>query len=647
MMRIALKNPHTWIVMGVDTALIILSFWLSFWLRFETITPDQYTIFINLLAPVLVVKHTAFIYYGMQSGMWRFTGVIDLINLIKASVISFAVIVIGVSFVYYSTFTGGISRTVFVIDTFITVCLIGSFRLLIRFYFTRNIKIGGVWELIKPSRLSGEKTHGGIPALIYGANERGEILLRSLMSPLNPSHYEIAGFVDDSSVYDGVNIHGYPILGGLDKLEDTVSRLNVRELLIASQMDPEMVERINARCKAAGILCRIVPAHLDGFHEKIDATRLRGIQIEDLLSRTPVTIDYTMVADALNGKRVMITGAGGSIGSELARKLAEFSPAAMILVDIGENYLFELGRSLERFDGVNATYHCADITNSAKMERLFEKFRPQFVFHAAAHKHVPMMEMNRDEAIRNNIGGIKVVADLSERFGAERFILISTDKAVNPSNVMGATKRVCELYAQIKAQKSKTAFLTVRFGNVLGSNGSVVPIFLKQIEERGPVTVTDEEVERYFMTIPEAVLLILQAAFMGSQGELFILDMGSPVKIADLARKMIQLAGFVPGKDIEIAYTGLRPGEKLKEELSGVGEVMEPTAHPKINRVAAGLVEADAVETAINRLLLKSASDPDGAYKMMMIWLSSGKAPEEDGAANPSKLILVKGSQTG
>ncbi|VAX23260.1 UDP-N-acetylglucosamine 4,6-dehydratase, partial [hydrothermal vent metagenome] len=442
--------------------------------------------------------------------------VVDLLNILKATAVSSAIIMIGVLFYYYTAITGTFSRTVFFIDAINTVVFIGMFRLAIRIYYNNDQGFSGLLNIIKPSRTkSGDG--GGIPILIYGANERGELLLRSLTSGARPHHYDPVGFMDDDQQYWGGNIHGYPSFGGMDSFEDVITRFSVKELMVASQLAGEKLEKINTECRRLNVVCRVVPSYLDSSHVTIDASLLRGIQIEDLLDREPATIDYSKIESFLKGGRVLITGAGGSIGSQLAVHIAQFGPSRLILVEKSENYLYELGLKLKEFSSgsIRFSYNCVDITNEGQMDRLFAREKPQYLFHAAANKHVPLMETNIETAITNNIGGIKAISGLADKHGVERFILISTDKAVNPVNVMGATKKICELYVQNMASKSATSFMTVRFGNVLASNGSVAPLFLRQIENRGPVTVTDKNVKRYFMTIPEAVLLILQAAGMG------------------------------------------------------------------------------------------------------------------------------------
>ncbi|MBI4665216.1 MAG: polysaccharide biosynthesis protein [Nitrospinae bacterium] len=636
--RIAIRNPHTYIVLATDAALIFVAYWLAYWLRFETGAGEVNDFFWRTAPAVIALKLVVFAFYGLESGMWRYTSLVDLINLVKAVAVSFATIMVGLFFWYYSSAAGMVSRSVFIIDSINTLALVGLFRVSIRLYYSRGLGMKTLLNALRPSRAG--KREGGMPAVIYGANERGELLLRGMTGGEWAGRYDLVGIIDDNQQFSGSSIHGYTVLGSMDNFEDIVTRLGVRELLVASQLSGEKLEEMNTACRAHNVTMRVIPAYLDGEHGKIDVSHLRNIQIEDLLNREPVSIDFSRVEGLLKGKRVLITGAGGSIGAQLARQIAEFGPSKLALVDVCENYLYHLGVNMNGFTGsMPISYHCADVADSARMDMVFAEERPQFVFHAAAHKHVPLMEMNKGEAVRNNVGGIVALSALAEKYGVERFVLISTDKAVDPSNAMGATKRMCELYIKSRSRNAKTIYMAVRFGNVLGSNGSVVPLFLKQIEDMGPVTVTHPDVERYFMTIPEAVLLILQTGAMGGQGGLFLLDMGEPVKIADLAKKMIRLAGFEPGRDIEIKYTGLRPGEKLQEFLNGDGETLGATAHPKIRTVVGGDEALDGVEELARWAVDNCLEDGEGVYHQILKRL---KSPAQSLAGNMVELKAVR-----
>jgi FlaA1/EpsC-like NDP-sugar epimerase len=404
------------------------------------------------------------------------------------------------------------------------------------------------------------------------------------------------GFVDDDRTKIGTMVHGVPVLGTTSELPEIAHRIRADQVLVTMVDAPgSTVRRLVRSCNEIDLAVKIIP----GIHEivdgKVSLSRARDVAIDDLLGRDPVKLDESAISGDFGGKVVLVTGAGGSIGSELCRQLCRFGVKRLVLLEQAENALFEIHRELiAAYPDLDIVPVIGDITDRARMEVVFQEHRPKVVLHAAAHKHVPMMEWNPGEAVKNNVFGTMCVADLAGEFRAERFVMISTDKAVNPTSIMGATKRVAELYIQSLSGKSTTRYVAVRFGNVLGSTGSVIPIFRQQIAKGGPVTVTHREMRRYFMTIPEASQLVIQAATMGKGGEIFILDMGEPVYVYDLAKDMIRLSGLKPGEDIEIQITGMRPGEKLFEELSVANEAAEKTYHPKIfvGRLAKQSVDA-------------------------------------------------------
>jgi FlaA1/EpsC-like NDP-sugar epimerase len=385
-------------------------------------------------------------------------------------------------------------------------------------------------------------------------------------------------------VKTGSTIGGLSVLGMTKDVREIAERKHARRALITIANAPgEQIRRITELCRDAELETKIIPGISEIVGDKVNLSRIREVEIEDLLGREPVHLDEAIVGASIGSRVVLVTGAGGSIGSELCRQVCRFGPSRLVLVERFENALFEIHRELAAaFPHVPIEPRVADVCDAARMNGIFDAYKPELVFHAAAHKHVPMMEWNPGEAVKNNIGGTRTVADLAHRHGAQRFVLVSTDKAVNPTSVMGATKRVAELYLQALSTRSSTRFVTVRFGNVLGSAGSVIPIFRQQIAKGGPITVTHPNMQRYFMTIPEASQLVLQAGAMGDGGEIFILDMGEPVRIVDLARDLIILSGLRPGEDIEITFSGVRPGEKLVEELSTAIENADRTKHPKI-----------------------------------------------------------------
>ena len=459
-------------------------------------------------------------------------------------------------------------QSVFILDWGLTIAAVCGVRILARFYREEN----------RPVASGGPRK-----CLIIGAGDTGEALLREILR-MSVERYRVVGFLDASRAGAGIRIHDVPVLGRPEETRAIAERHEVDEILIA---DPSIrqrdLRRLVEQCEGTGVRFQIIPAMEEVIAGRVTVSQVRDVDIRDLLGRDQVELDEVGLRAFLNQKRVLVTGAGGSIGSEVCRQVCSYGPARLIMVEQAENNLFEIDREIRAgWPDVATVCAIADICDAARVRGVFESYEPEVVFHAAAHKHVPMMELNVGEAIKNNIRGTKVVADAAKACGVERFVMISTDKAVNPTSVMGCTKRVAEMYIQQLRQGSPTQFMTVRFGNVLGSSGSVVPIFRKQIAEGGPVTVTHEAMTRYFMTIPEATQLVLQAGVMGTDGDIFVLDMGEPVKIMDLAREMITLSGLRPGEDIEIECTGVRPGEKLFEELSVSGEDMSPTRHEQI-----------------------------------------------------------------
>jgi FlaA1/EpsC-like NDP-sugar epimerase len=441
-----------------------------------------------------------------------------------------------------------------------------------------------------------------VPTMLVGAGQAGLMVTKELAA--RPDlNFRAVGFVDDDPAKVGTVLNGVPVLGLTEQLVELCTRRGARQVLITMASAPgSTVRRVQQLAEKAGIPVMIVPGLYEIVGGRVNVTRIRPVAIEDLLGREPVALEDARIAEWIEGKCVLVTGAGGSIGSELCRQIVRFGPAELLLVERAENNLFQIHRELtESAQGVVLTPLIADVTDVARMTAIFEEHRPRAVFHAAAHKHVPMMEWNPAEAVKNNVGGTRNVVDLAVKYEAESFVMISTDKAVNPTSVMGATKRVAELYVQALAAHTATRLVTVRFGNVLGSSGSVIPIFREQIARGGPVTVTNPEMRRYFMTIPEACQLVLQAGSMGEGGEIFVLDMGEPVKIVDLAKDLIALSGFATDA-IEIKFTGLRPGEKLFEEIALGEEHASKTRHPKIFVGNAQAMKIDAAREQLSVL---------------------------------------------
>lgn len=602
------------VIVLADALLLALSYVGAYWLRFESIDPYHWSLMKTTIVPIVAVKMVIFSLSGLHAGAWRFTGIVDLVNIIKASILGFFIAMVGMIYFYYP---GGFSRSVFVLDFINTIVLIGMFRLSIRIGYSRQL-LRGVMRKLFGALLGGGSGGSGRRVIIYGAGERGEMLLRSLTSRQDSGFYHVVGFGDDRPECRGVKIHGVSHLGGSRDMEDLITQYDVDEVMIASDPGKDVVSLIFEICQKHSVSCRVIPPYLDVVHQRLGLSQLKDIEIEDLLRRDTVKIDYSGVSGMIKGRRVLVTGAAGSIGRQLCLQVLEFEPSELICVDMGENPLFYLKQEIcDPGDTARCYFYCSSVTNRSRMDRLFARHRPEIIFHAAAHKHVPLMEDNIDEVIMNNVGGTKNVADMADKYGTDTFVFISTDKAVKPENVMGWTKRAGEVYTQRFNGESSTRFLSVRFGNVLGSQGSVVPIFKKQIENGGPVHVTHQDATRYFMTIPEAVLLILQSAYLGEHGDIMILEMGSPVRITDLAELMIRMAGFTPGREVEIEFTGLRPGEKLHEELVSGAEELKKTAHPKIHAVKNRFSNENSVSDIVDDVLIEIHRDPRKGYDMM------------------------------
>jgi len=559
------------LVFFVDSVLIILSLFLAYILRFNTLDLSAHLGEILAILPfILLIRLGVFVTMGLYRGMWRFSGIHDLVTLIKAVSLSS-----GLSMASFFLFYRLVDypRSVFVIDWFVILVFVGGTRFAYRLYHEG-------WHQPENSIKSPAKN-----VLIVGAGRGGEVILREMLA--NSRHrlsYSPVGFVDDNRKKRNMTIHGFKVLGNTRDIPDLIKKYDIKEVILAIPAASSAAKRrILLTCKSAGVKTKTLPAVIELLNGSAKVSMLREFQIEDLLGREPAKLDTASIRKYLRDKTVMITGAGGSIGSELCRQVAQFSPKRLVLFERSEFNLYQIHMNLlEQFPGLKIHAIIGDILNQPRVEQTLAKFMPEVVFHAAAYKHVPLMEMNPIEALQNNVRGTSIIAHCSHVYGVRKFVMVSTDKAVRPTNIMGVSKRVAELICQGIGSNSKTQFVTVRFGNVLNSVGSVIPLFKRQIEKGGPITVTHPEIYRYFMTIPESVQLIMQAGAMGKGGELFLLDMGEPVKIVELARDMISLSGLEPDKDIKIVYTGLRPGEKLYEELLTSGEEIKSTLHEKI-----------------------------------------------------------------
>jgi len=576
---------NRWVAFFHDLLLVPITFYIAYWLRFNlsTIPGEHLDSLINVIPIALVVQGSAYWLFGLYRGFWRFASIPDLIRIIKAVILGTLVIAV---ITFFLTRLEGIPRSVFILYPLLITCGLAFPRLLYRWYKDHRI-------LLNPKE--------GKRVIVVGAGRAGELLLRDL---LRQQDFMPVALIDDDVKKHGREIHGVRVMGGVDQLEGITSSLEVEEILIAiPSVTKSSIQRLTTACGLTGVPTKILPSLYELADHKVDSSQLRPITVEDLLGREPVKLDEQAISSYLHGKTVLVSGGGGSIGSELCRQIATQQPERLIILDNGEFNLYSIDHEFrEKFPDLRLESVLGDVRNKERINWVFETFLPEVVFHAAAYKHVPMVEMNPAEGVVNNVIGTRVVADAADRCGSERFVLVSTDKAVNPANVMGATKRVAELYCQNLNARSKTKFVTTRFGNVLGSAGSVVPLFQRQIENGGPVTVTHPEINRYFMTIPEAVSLILQAGSMGEGGEIFVLDMGDPVLIHDLAEQMIRLSGFTPGKEIEIVYTGLRPGEKLFEEILHESEGLQKTSHAKLFLASSRKVDWSWLNSSLENL---------------------------------------------
>jgi FlaA1/EpsC-like NDP-sugar epimerase len=566
---------------GLQVALDILglslAYWLAFSIRFDWDIPTDMVGRSLLLWPyVIAIEYGLLAIAGVPRFSWRYVGLREAMRILGATVAGTAV------FATIRMLAGAATGWVFARHAILPYGVI-AINLPLAFLVISGVRIvRRITSERAELRSRGVESTTAIPTLLIGAGQSGLMIAKELA--VRPElGIRPLGFLDDDALKHGTILHGIRVLGSIADVERIAATYSAQQAIIAISNAPgETVRAISVACAAAGLEVKIVPGLYKLVGGQLNLTRMRNVAIEDLLRRAPVALDDTAIGADLHDRVVLVTGAGGSIGSELCRQVSGFGPKELVLVERNENALFEIHRELSASHPELTFVPCvADIGDEPRLREVFSARRPEVVFHAAAHKHVPMMEWNPGEAIKNNVLGTRRLADVAHAFDCRSFVMISTDKAVNPTSVMGATKRAAEIYVQALAARSKTRFVTVRFGNVLGSNGSVVPIFREQIDRGGPITVTHPEMRRFFMTIPEACQLVLQAGSMGRGGEIFILDMGAPVKIVDLARDLIRLSGFEPD-DIKIVYSGVRPGEKLFEELSIEQEGAAKTHHPKI-----------------------------------------------------------------
>lgn len=576
------------LVFALDLLLIAGAFGLSFLLRFDFHIPAEFMpLFKQGLLVALVVKPLVFSISGMYRSLWKYASLQDGIEIVK--VVTAASCVAGFVLMYLRHFSP-YPRSIFILDWLLLLGLIIASRLIWRVY--RETVILPLLQKVK-----------GLRTLIVGAGEVGSMLLKEIRRQ-SDSAFTIVGFVDDDPRLSGMKLHGVPVMGSTARLADLIDLYSIEDVIIAvPSASGTTIRDIIKSCDHLKVRFKTLPAIQDIIEGKVSVSQVRDVEIDDLLGRAPVVLDEAAIQVYLTGKRVLVTGAGGSIGSEICRQVARFAPEKLIVLDSAETPLYQIEKEMaEQYQTVRIVPILADIRQVQRLDFVFETFMPEVVFHAAAYKHVPMVEYNPVEAVTNNIIGTRLLAERAHLHRVANFVMISTDKAVNPTNIMGASKRAAELFVQGLAGLSSTNFTTVRFGNVLGSNGSVIPLFQEQIKNGGPVTVTHPEVIRYFMTIPEASQLVLQAGCIGNGGEIFVLDMGEPVRIVELAEELIRLSGFVPYEEIDIVFTGLRPGEKLFEELLIAGEGIKPTRHAKIRVMDGVAVDLEATKARIDQL---------------------------------------------
>ncbi|MCK8816290.1 polysaccharide biosynthesis protein [Natroniella sulfidigena] len=573
------KKP---ILILTDLSLINLALIASFILRFDS---DWTTYFdYTYLGLISAIGIAVLFFLKVYNKIWRYVSISELKCIIKASVL------INLLFSTALFFRGlEFSRSVIIINGFLQVGFLGGIRFTFRIIKDYYIDY-----------ISSDQNNTNI--LLVGAGDAAEALIREVDK--YPINKEIIGLIDDAPYKQGLEIHERKVLGDRYVIPEVIEKYNVQEVIIAiPSVRGDAIKEIYDLSNQEGVKVNILPALDEILTENVSLSQIREVRVEDLLGREQVDLNLDEICSYVEGKTVLVTGGGGSIGSELCRQIARFAPEQLLILDIYENNTYFLELELrEKYDDLNIIPLIASIRDRDKLQTIFARYQPDVVFHAAAHKHVPLMEANPEEAVKNNILGTKKVAEVADQFNVERFVLISTDKAVNPTNVMGATKRTAEMVVQAINEESATKFMAVRFGNVLGSHGSVIPLFKKQIKNGGPITVTHEKIERYFMTIPEAAQLVIQAGALGDGGEVFILDMEEPVKIIDLAKDLIELSGLIVGEDIEIEITGLRPGEKMYEELLTEKEDNLATEHERIYIAKLEAIEREFLYQSIDKL---------------------------------------------
>ncbi|MBW8364979.1 MAG: polysaccharide biosynthesis protein [Rhizobium sp.] len=598
-------NPRTAIIILHDILVAAFAWMGAYWLRFNLAMPAEFqAAALSTLAWVVPLQAVVFWRFGLYRGIWRFASLPDLKRIVLA--VGLAALLVPVTLILFRVHAV-VPRSVLILDPLLLVIVMGGSRLAYR-----------AW---KEHRLASVLRPDSKPVLVAGAGSAADFLLRELAR--NPAGFHVVGLLDDNRDKQGRLVQGLPVLGTLGDVAACAKKLEVDDIVLALPSAAHAVrKRITQLCTEAGLNVMTIPSLEDLVAGRVSVSSLRRVELDDLLGRDPVQLDDSGLHQLLTGQVVMVTGAGGSIGSELCRQIARFAPAKLVLFEQSELALYAMEQELpQNFPQLKIVPVIGDVKNAVWVSQVMAEHRPAVVFHAAAYKHVPLMENdNAWEAVRNNVLGTQVVAAAAQAQGVDKFVMISTDKAVNPTNVMGATKRLAEMACQAMQQPGGTRFVSVRFGNVLGSSGSVIPKFQKQIEAGGPVTVTHPDIMRYFMSIPEAAQLVLQAGLMGEGGEIFVLDMGEPVRIAELARLMIRLSGADEDR-IRIEYTGLRPGEKLYEELLADDESTLPTPHPKLRVAKARRADADWYAECLAWLACTGPYDEATVKRQLKTWV--------------------------
>lgn len=554
------------LLMMLDIVFVNVSYYLALYLRFDgNIEPQYIQVYMSNAVLITTLKIAVFCYFKLYKSIWKYASIEELISVVVACIVANAAIL---SFLFIKQTT--LPRSIYIITTMIDTILIGGVRFSYR--ALRRIKNGNF-----------SLTNSYKKIMIIGGGDAGAMVIREYKNHTQLNSKPVV-VIDDDDKKQGQVINGVPVLGKRADIPILAKKMDIDEIIIAiPSVSRKEIRNIVGICKKTKCKLKILPGIYEIIDGQVSIKKIRDVQIEDLLGREEVKLNIDEISSYIEGKNILVTGGGGSIGSELCRQIARFKPRKLVILDIYENNAYDIQNELlRRYKDINLDVIIGSIRDNKRINEIIEKEKPDVIFHAAAHKHVPLMENNPREAIKNNVFGTLNLVQTADRHGVKRFVMISTDKAVNPTNVMGATKRICEMIVQSMNEISETEFVAVRFGNVLGSNGSVIPLFKKQIEEGGPVTVTHPDVVRYFMTIPEAAQLVIQAGAMANGGEIFILDMGEPVKIMDLAKDLIRFSGFEPNVDIPIKITGLRPGEKLFEELLLDEEGIKATKHDKI-----------------------------------------------------------------